>query len=153
MLPLQQSTHFYTKPITCVFEHERENLELAWTRPCKMNVPSTASTPGHPRPRPVGKRQDGKSGRVPVFEHICIKTHQELKREVRLWKWQKVCGCKPIRENLQQRPRQLILSLSQLKKKKKKKSVGNRFQTMENLEHWFSGLRSKRRSLELGVIF
>lgn len=45
----------------------RDRPERAGTSLCKMNLSSAAFTPGHPRTVPVGKRQDGKNGLVPVF--------------------------------------------------------------------------------------
>lgn len=61
-IPTQKQSLEYLKAIFVA----RDRLERAWTSLSKMNLSSTASTPGHPRTMPAGKSQDGKNGLVPV---------------------------------------------------------------------------------------
>lgn len=55
----------------------RDRLELAGTSLYKMHSSFTASAPGHPRTKRVGRCQDGKNGLVPVFKRIWVRTQQE----------------------------------------------------------------------------
>lgn len=105
MLPIQQSTHSYTKPITGVFKSSICGERQAGT---SRNKPVQGELSLHslylrsPRDRPVGKRQDGKNGLVPCFYRIGAKTPQELKKEVcsASDKWR--VACKLIKQDIQQ---------------------------------------------------